>query len=273
MHELHLHTGEANHQGGSTAATSSASYVPARKAPSSPRAKSGFDALKSMLFWAALVVPHLTLIVMDPWAYLEGLVNLKTWLKLSADHASVWLRKPEFWAAAGATAVERISYAWIWTHADAYKRFCKSVYFVRQMGTPMDILCDLFFLFKFLQIVGLSAWYFQAAPALDLRDLSLLRLVTGVQLFVMGQVLNVAIYLAIGKAGVYYGCRLGHPVPWCEGFPFSVIRHPQYVGVLMTLVGALVLCATEPHAEEGILGLLLFQACTYSWTMYIEDYL
>lgn len=41
------------------------------------------------------------------------------------------------------------------------------------------------------------------------------------------QALNVGIYNAIGHAGVYYGFKLGHRVPWHTGFPFNVVAHPQ----------------------------------------------
>jgi protein-S-isoprenylcysteine O-methyltransferase Ste14 len=41
--------------------------------------------------------------------------------------------------------------------------------------------------------------------------------------------------VAIGKVGVYYGTRLGATVPWVEGFPFNVVRHPQYVGAVLSL--------------------------------------
>ena len=43
------------------------------------------------------------------------------------------------------------------------------------------------------------------------------------------QALNVGIYKAIGHAGVYYGFKLGHHVPWHTGFPFNVVAHPQCV--------------------------------------------
>ena len=33
----------------------------------------------------------------------------------------------------------------------------------------------------------------------------------------VGQILNAAIYAAIGRDGVYYGFKLGRPVPWCTG--------------------------------------------------------
>jgi hypothetical protein len=41
-------------------------------------------------------------------------------------------------------------------------------------------------------------------------------------LFAAGSVLKVAIFRAIGKAGVYYGAKFGHAIPWVHGFPFSV---------------------------------------------------
>jgi hypothetical protein len=76
-----------------------------------------------------------------------------------------------------------------------------------------------------------------------------------------GQLLNAAIYRAIGKAGVYYGVKFGHEIPWyarppgicvrdsssgealgertfaadrCTGFPFNVFTlHPQYSGCVI----------------------------------------
>ena len=39
-----------------------------------------------------------------------------------------------------------------------------------------------------------------------------------------GQVLNAAVYRKLGKAGVYYGFKLGRPIPWETGFPFNTVR-------------------------------------------------
>ncbi|GFH15500.1 phosphatidyl-N-methylethanolamine N-methyltransferase, partial [Haematococcus lacustris] len=57
--------------------------------------------------------------------------------------------------------------------------------------------------------------------------------------------LNVGIYKAIGKVGVYYGTRLGHTVPWVTGFPFSVVPHPQYVGSALSVWGGAALLANQ----------------------------
>ena len=55
------------------------------------------------------------------------------------------------------------------------------------------------------------------------------------------QALNIGIFRAIGHAGVYYGFKLGHTIPWHDGFPFNVVPHPQYVGAVMSIWGAVAL--------------------------------
>ena len=68
-----------------------------------------------------------------------------------------------------------------------------------------------------------------------------------------GQALNVAIYAAIGKDGVYYGFKLGRPVPWATAFPFNVgLRHPQYVGVVLTILGLATTQLSHATAAAGL---------------------
>ena len=93
----------------------------------------------------------------------------------------------------------------------------------------------------------------------------------GTQLFLVGQLLNAAIYSAIGKAGVYYGYKIGVPVPWCTGFPFNVLSaHPQYLGSAMTAYGAVLLTATDAHVLNGWGGLAHVQALAYAYMSYVE---
>jgi protein-S-isoprenylcysteine O-methyltransferase Ste14 len=43
------------------------------------------------------------------------------------------------------------------------------------------------------------------------------------------------------------GFKLGHTVPWVTGFPFNVVRHPQYVGSIASAWGlALMLWSQGP---------------------------
>ena len=49
------------------------------------------------------------------------------------------------------------------------------------------------------------------------------------------QWLNIGIFQAIGHAGVYYGFKLGHTIPWVDGFPFNVVRAPTPAAALCAL--------------------------------------
>ena len=72
------------------------------------------------------------------------------------------------------------------------------------------------------------------------------------------QTLNVSMYNAIGKKGVYYGEKLGSKVPWCTSFPFSVVCHPQYVGSVLSIWGVFALVYAQGPAT-------LWTVATY-WT-------
>lgn len=75
------------------------------------------------------------------------------------------------------------------------------------------------------------------------------------------QWLNVGIFNAIGHAGVYYGFKLGHTVPWVSGFPFNVVAHPQYVGSVATVLGGaalvswVLLVRALPHPASRASGM------------------
>jgi protein-S-isoprenylcysteine O-methyltransferase Ste14 len=84
------------------------------------------------------------------------------------------------------------------------------------------------------------------------------------------QVLNVAIYRAIGRAGVYYGFKLRSPVPWHTGFPFNVVSHPQYVGSILTVWGMGGIIWSQ--APAGFTLLLMFWSGLYLLTGLQEQY-
>lgn len=54
---------------------------------------------------------------------------------------------------------------------------------------------------------------------------------------ITAQWLNVGIFQAIGHAGVYYGFKLGHTIPWVDGFPFNVVRGGTHRCVWAVLCG------------------------------------
>lgn len=85
------------------------------------------------------------------------------------------------------------------------------------------------------------------------------------------QVLNVAIYRAIGRDGVYYGFKLGRPVPWHSGFPFNVVSHPQYVGSILSIWG----CAGLywQNLPNSSFLVLVYWSCLYVATGFQEQFL
>ncbi len=84
------------------------------------------------------------------------------------------------------------------------------------------------------------------------------------------QALNIGIYRAIGHVGVYYGFKLGHQVPWVEGFPFNVVSHPQYVGAVLSVWGVvLTLWQQQP---QGALAVASYWTMLYMVTAIQESH-
>ena len=83
-----------------------------------------------------------------------------------------------------------------------------------------------------------------------------------------GQILNVSVFYRLGKVGVYYGVRFGHPVPWCNDFPFLLLRHPQYVGAVMSIWGFF-LIMRFPHGDWFVLPAL--ETVYYAMGAYYEQ--
>jgi len=52
-----------------------------------------------------------------------------------------------------------------------------------------------------------------------------------------GQILNISVFYRLGKVGVFYGNKFGYPTSWVRKFPFSCLRHPQYIGALLSIWG------------------------------------
>ena len=79
-------------------------------------------------------------------------------------------------------------------------------------------------------------------------------------------------YAAIGNDGVYYGFKLGRSVPWCTSFPFNVhLRHPQYVGVVLTLLGGLAVLMTPELVSNGLVPAGLAWASMYIIMAIMEE--
>jgi methylene-fatty-acyl-phospholipid synthase len=64
-----------------------------------------------------------------------------------------------------------------------------------------------------------------------------LSLTLGAALLIGGQILNISVCYRLGKVGVFYGNKFGYPTRWVRKFPFSCLRHPQYIGALLSIWG------------------------------------
>lgn len=142
-----------------------------------------------------------------------------------------------FLVAAALLAIERVCYVWVWRSAPAFRRLCARPP-LRRWGDPVEVLERMFYGFKAIQLAVFAGWcWWFGDGRLWPATAAPLPIGLGVGLMAVGQVLNVAVFQRLGRTGVFYGTRLGHHVPWCTRFPFSVLRHPQYVGTVLSIWG------------------------------------
>jgi methylene-fatty-acyl-phospholipid synthase len=139
-----------------------------------------------------------------------------------------------FGAAAVALALERVTYAVVYRRPDLFARTSRGI---APRRDPVDVLAALFVAFKGIQAAVFVWWCAVHGDGLTRASADPVPFIAGVVLIVVGQVLNVGVFARLGRTGVFYGNRLGHHVAWCQGFPFSVVRHPQYVGTALSIWG------------------------------------
>jgi len=150
-------------------------------------------------------------------------------------------------------SLERLAYAWIWRHPEAFRAWCARV---TQDGIrPVDGLRYLFYAFKVIQLAVFAGWCYLHGGRSVRLDAGAGPIVAGAVLIAIGQVLNFAVFYRLGNIGVFYGNRFGHLSLSCRRFPFSVFDHPQYVGAVLSIWG-LFLILRFPHGDWIALPLL-----------------
>jgi methylene-fatty-acyl-phospholipid synthase len=176
-----------------------------------------------------------------------------------------------FWSlllAASLLSIERIWYAWVWHNPSSFRRFCTQPG-VAFFGAPIDVLRNCFLGFKSLQLAVFFGWCYLYGegtiipPGNDGPWMAM----TGA-LIVIGQALNLGVFVQLGKIGVFYGNKLGYYVPRCERFPFSLLRHPQYVGAVLSIWGFF-MTTRFPHDDWYVLPVL--QTGYYVAGAYLEQ--
>jgi phosphatidyl-N-methylethanolamine N-methyltransferase len=158
--------------------------------------------------------------------------------------------------AAALLAVERVCYAWVWQRPDSFRQICRRFASHSALRGPIETLQALFYGFKLLQAAVFIGWgcFFGALSGWpnNWREPAGC---AGLALVAVGQMLNVSVFLRLGRSGVFYGNRFGRETVWREGFPFSWLDHPQYVGASLSIWG-LFLLLRHPHQDWLILPLL-----------------
>jgi methylene-fatty-acyl-phospholipid synthase len=139
--------------------------------------------------------------------------------------------------AASVLSVERICYAWVWHYPEVFRRLCLKP-LPALFGEPVDVLRNLFVCFKALQLSVFFGWCYLYGKGTLIHPVeNNLWIAMGTTLIALGQLLNLGVFVRLGKIGVFYGNKLGYHVPWHRGFPFSLVRHPQYVGAVLSVWG------------------------------------
>uniref|UniRef100_A0A2N9IQF1 Phosphatidyl-N-methylethanolamine N-methyltransferase n=1 Tax=Fagus sylvatica TaxID=28930 RepID=A0A2N9IQF1_FAGSY len=115
-------------------------------------------------------------------------------------------------------------YYWLWTHPQSWVEMCG------KGRDPSKVMAHVSHLLKLVQLLSL----FSVS-----QNLSWPPSLYFWPLFAFGQFLNFRVYRLLGESGTYYGVRFGKSIPWVTEFPFGVIRDPQYVGSIMSLLACL----------------------------------
>jgi hypothetical protein len=173
-----------------------------------------------------------------------------------------------FLAAALLLSLERLFYIWVSRTPSAFRAWCDRPA-VAALGEPVEVLQKLFYGFKALQgavFFGWCYWQGNGTPGAFGGDVAALG--AGVALLVVGQLLNMSVFYRLGKVGVFYGNRLGYELPWCRAFPFSWLKHPQYVGTVLAIWG-LFLIVRFPHDDWYVLPAL--ETVYYAVGAYFEQ--
>lgn len=140
-----------------------------------------------------------------------------------------------FAIAAAVLSIERIFYVVISRRPELVRRGPSSV-------PPVRVVQAAFYAFKILQLVVFVWWcsVFGHGTLWPGR-LSAAVLVSGTALILIGQALSTIVFYRLGLIGAFYGAEFGYAVKRVRSFPFSLFRHPQYVGAALTIWGIFLL--------------------------------
>lgn len=144
-------------------------------------------------------------------------------------------------------------YTWVWL---------RPAHFLRTIGRSRDpcvTISSAVHAIKVVQAVLLALY----VDWVGVYVLSTSGWLIGLALVLAGQHLNVRVYQLLGHDGVYYGSLFGKQILWTNRWPYSHLRDPQYVGCILTVLGAAVILLPTPMAA--------FWCLIYAYAAWLES--
>ena len=192
---------------------------------------------------------------------------LATLLVSHSRHAQTKFNHAQFIAAAASIALLYALHAFIWYKPSKFKLACQNPPLKYIAKHPVEVFASLEIIGKFWQLATILVFLSHEGihqVMLAATNAPTWCWVLCAAYIVIGQGLNASIYMAIGNDGVYYGFKLGRTVPWCTSFPFNVgLRHPQYVGVVLTLLGLTLPVVNRDTIQNGFVPMMCAWASMY----------
>jgi methylene-fatty-acyl-phospholipid synthase len=155
---------------------------------------------------------------------------------------------PVLVGAAALLSLERLFYVGIVHTPERFR-----AWFARGLAIadPVSAVERLFCGFKLLQLLVFAWWCYAFGGGPEPERVNAAT-VLGLVAIAAGQGLNASVFYRLGRVGAFYGAQFGRAVPWSQAFPFSVFKHPQYVGTVTSIWG-LFLVARFPAADWWVL--------------------
>jgi len=186
------------------------------------------------------------------------------WVKLSSNFD--YLTNIVWWLPVSTMILEKFLYTYVVWYTSTFVKFAESINF-----HPYLVMWTLFWFIKFLGYTAIFTSYALTAPIKNFFEMPVWQIFCTIDWLIVGQVLNAAVYNALGEVGVLYGAFLGHKIPWVTGFPYNVCPDPQYMGCVFSWWGLLLLLATDEHVKNGWLVYGLVYMVIYLWQSYAES--
>ena len=164
-----------------------------------------------------------------------------------------------------------ILYSFIWFHPNIFSKI------IGKEKNPVHLLSQISIFLKVLQLISIT-FLFENIHLIGLHSSIMTILTDNVTvtfvcflLFFTGQFMNLSVYQALTRDGVYYGAVFGRKIQWVSGWPYKLfnisIPDPQYIGCILSLISLLFLI-NQKHTKLTIV--FSFWILNYIFLIFLE---